>query len=51
MVYTRIVKPRDGDTETLADEEKTCWRFAASNELDAIEVSNEGAGVSAFKKN
>ena len=48
VIYTRLSAQREGDEQTLADQETVCRNLAASKGLDVVAVFAEGAGVSAF---
>jgi DNA invertase Pin-like site-specific DNA recombinase len=50
VIYTRLSSAREGDTDTLANQEDVCRGLAASNSLVVVRVFSEGSGVSAFKK-
>ena len=48
VIYTRLSTIRDGDAQTLSDQETTCRRLAKDAGLEVVRVFEEGAGVSAY---
>ena len=48
VIYTRLSTIRDGDAQTLIDQETTCRRLAQDAGLEVVRVFEEGAGVSAY---